>query len=224
MKAARVKKRPASGRARTNGDTHPEQPVASSSKLPAPGQSEKRRRGKDSRRVQAFDEQMDIEALDPSAWTCVPLAQHEVSTVPPVWSRDGRSVRPPGLRLLLTGSFYFSVSGNSVHVHSSNPPAYSRLSTLSSTHPEGHTRAITALLLSPTNPFHLITTSEDGSVKLWDWVEGRLVRTLYQSKHLQILHACIGRVSGSHWLFATMSMEKSTKPKNPNASESKAAS
>ncbi|GAA5991924.1 hypothetical protein JCM10908_002273 [Rhodotorula pacifica] len=37
---------------------------------------------------------------------------------------------------------------------------------------------VTALLLSPSNPRQLVVASSDGKLRLWDYVEGRLVRTL----------------------------------------------
>ncbi|WWD15791.1 hypothetical protein CI109_100215 [Kwoniella shandongensis] len=129
-------------------------------------------------------------------WDSIPVAQNEVSRIPPVWSNDGR--------------FYFTVAHNSIHIHSSTAPSFHRLSTLSSTHPDGHQKPITSLHLSPLNPFQILTSSEDGTVKLWDWVEGRLVRTIeFKDNDAQVRHICFGEVLGKWCLFAAITSAKS---------------
>lgn len=43
---------------------------------------------------------------------------------------------------------------------------------------EGHSDVITAAILSPENPFQLITASLDGCVKVWDFLDAVLLRTI----------------------------------------------
>jgi NET1-associated nuclear protein 1 (U3 small nucleolar RNA-associated protein 17) len=103
--------------------------------------------------------------------------------------------------------------GTSIHVHSSTSPGYTRLSTLSSNSRHGHRKAITALLLSPSNPLQIISASEDGTVKIWDWVEGRLVRTIVmgESSKGRIRHLAVGNVGSKWYIFGVTSEPKDGK-------------
>ncbi|WVF72330.1 hypothetical protein IAT40_007143 [Kwoniella sp. CBS 6097] len=128
-------------------------------------------------------------------WDAIPIAQNEVSRIPPVWSKDGR--------------FYFTVTHTSIHVHSSTAPSFSRLSTLSSPHLNGHIKPITSLNLSPLNPFQVISSSDDGSIKVWDWVAGRLVRTVeFKDLGAKVEHLTFGEVLGKWWMFAAVTHQK----------------
>ncbi|WVQ70239.1 uncharacterized protein L199_008465 [Kwoniella botswanensis] len=132
---------------------------------------------------------------DDNIWDLIPVAQNEVSRIPPVWSNDGR--------------FYFTVTHTSIHIHSSTAPAFARLSTLSSTHSGGHSKPITSLHLSPANSFQIISSSEDGTVKIWDWVAGRLVRTIkFSEPHAKVQHIAFGEVDGKWWIFAAVTHSK----------------
>lgn len=93
-------------------------------------------------------------------------------------------------------------------VHSSTAPGFQRLSTLSSTDPNGHRKPITALLLHPTNPLQLITSSDDGTIKIWDWVEGRHVRTIQVLDDGGVKQICVGQVGSKWWIFATVTNPK----------------
>lgn len=42
----------------------------------------------------------------------------------------------------------------------------------------GHDQVVTALALNPQNPLQLYSASLDGTIKLWDWLEGTLLRTV----------------------------------------------
>ncbi|KAL1411238.1 NET1-associated nuclear protein 1 [Vanrija albida] len=135
-----------------------------------------------------------------SSWDVIPIARSEVTSVPPVWSRDGR--------------FYFSASSTGVEVHSSEAPNFARLSTLSSTDPNGHRKPITALILHPTNHLQLITASLDGTIKIWDWVEGRHIRTIRLVEDSEIHQISVGQVAEKWWMFATVTNAKhGKKPK-----------
>ncbi|BEJ16091.1 hypothetical protein CspHIS471_0506960 [Cutaneotrichosporon sp. HIS471] len=136
------------------------------------------------------------------SWDCIPIARSEVSSVPPVWSKDGR--------------FYFTAAGTSVFVHSSTGPDFERLSTLSSTDPNGHRKTINALLVHPTNALQIITASDDGTVKVWDWVEGRLVRTIVAAEKGHVKQICLGDLNGVWWIYANLSTVKSKSGKRSN--------
>ena len=43
---------------------------------------------------------------------------------------------------------------------------------------EGHTDLITAAILNPENPFQLLTASLDGDIKVWDFLDAVLLRTI----------------------------------------------
>jgi NET1-associated nuclear protein 1 (U3 small nucleolar RNA-associated protein 17) len=102
-----------------------------------------------------------------------------------------------------------------VHVHSATPPGYDLLSTIGRG-PNGHTRNITALQRHPTNPMQILTASNDGTVKVWDWVEGRLVRTLVLTTTGKCLHMAVGRVAGKWHVFVTAGVPKENHdPKKP---------
>lgn len=64
----------------------------------------------------------------------------------------------------------------------------------------------------------IITAAEDGTVKIWDWVEGRLVRTLVLAEGGKISHIALGLVGGKWVVFANVAIPKqnqnqdSTKP------------
>jgi NET1-associated nuclear protein 1 (U3 small nucleolar RNA-associated protein 17) len=87
--------------------------------------------------------------------------------------------------------------GSSVKVHSSLTGLV--VSTLSSVSASGqadissadagaHTDLITGILLSPENSFQLITSSLDGTIKVWDFMDGALLQTLDLAQ--PIYHVC----------------------------------
>ncbi|ORX39739.1 WD40-repeat-containing domain protein [Kockovaella imperatae] len=141
---------------------------------------------------------------DEEVWDYVPLAQDQASSIPPIWSRDRK--------------FYFTVSHTSIHIHSSTGPTFKRLSTLCSTHREGHRNRITGIQLHPTNPFQLITCALDGNVKIWDWMEGRLIHTIEVALGGHLNHLCTGQVDGKWFIFATAAIRKEGKSPKPDGS------
>lgn len=48
---------------------------------------------------------------------------------------------------------------------------------------------ITALLINPQNPFQLITVSEDGRIRLWDFLDAVLLRTIESRVHISHIAA-----------------------------------
>ena len=118
-----------------------------------------------------------------------------------------------GLYCVLTNRFYITADSRSIHIHSPSPP-YPLLSTLSSTHAKGHTKPITALLLSPTAPnSQLITAGVDGKIKVWDYVKGDLVYSVDVNPEGKVGHICVAKV-GEEWVvFGTISVLKKGKGK-----------
>lgn len=53
----------------------------------------------------------------------------------------------------------------------------------------GHSDKITALSLDPDSPFQLMTASLDGTLKVWDFLEATLLKTIQVG--LQITHLCL---------------------------------
>ncbi|BGO91038.1 hypothetical protein NBRC10512_000167 [Rhodotorula toruloides] len=107
---------------------------------------------------------------DSDALEWLPLADTAAATCPVVFSPDG--------------SYCFIASGSAVKIYSvRTTQLMSTLSirpyTSSSTSPSSLQRAtVSAVLLSPSNPRQLVVASTDGKVRLWDYLEGRLLRTL----------------------------------------------
>ncbi|KAI9638599.1 WD40-repeat-containing domain protein [Dioszegia hungarica] len=127
-------------------------------------------------------------------WQCLPLAQSQVSKIPPIWTRDGR--------------FYVTAENTSIHVHSASPP-YARKSTLAAS-VKPHKAPITALLLSPLSPAHVVSASEDGSVKIWDLESGDVVQTIHVIEG-KVLQMCIGQVAGRWEVFVTVCLARAGK-------------
>ena len=44
---------------------------------------------------------------------------------------------------------------------------------------EGHTDAITAIVINPENPFQLLSASLDGTIKIWDYLDANLIQTIH---------------------------------------------
>ena len=103
-------------------------------------------------------------------------------------------------------------SGNLIHVHSCSEQ-FPRLSTLGSQGGNAHTAAITGLLNSPINAHQIISCSADGTLKFWDWVEGRLARTIAAGDACKILHMCLGEVDGKKYGFCVVQIEADIKEK-----------
>lgn len=54
----------------------------------------------------------------------------------------------------------------------------------------------------------IVTASDDGTVKVWDWVEGRLVRTLPIAPGGRVYQIAIGQVAGKWVVFANAGIPK----------------
>ncbi|EIW87027.1 WD40 repeat-like protein [Coniophora puteana RWD-64-598 SS2] len=95
-------------------------------------------------------------------WTWRSLTDSSTNANRPLFTRDG--------------SHFFSISGNNVKIHSSASGKVA--STLPGTHHGGHTDVVTCAIINTQNPFQLITGSLDGTLKIWDYLEGKLLYSL----------------------------------------------
>lgn len=107
----------------------------------------------------------------------------------------------------ISARYYITAEDRSLHINSSSAP-YDRLSTLSSTHPDGHKASITAVLLSPVNSQHVLTAAQDGRVLIWDYTTGKLVHILQAVQTGKVNQMCIGKVGGKWQIFVTVTPAK----------------
>ena len=84
-------------------------------------------------------------------------------------------------------SYFFSVSGAAVKIHSVATGHV--VSTLTPIHTPskpttvtGYGDAVSSMVLSPHNPFQLLTASMDGCIRLWDFVDAVLLQTIEVSR------------------------------------------
>lgn len=105
-----------------------------------------------------MDVDEDDEDGDFEEWECEELMETVDKSLGVLFSQDGR--------------YYLKARGAKVFVYSTAPP-YSLVSTLAS-----HSGAISAFSLHPRNPHQLLTASSDGTIKVWDWVDSALIRTI----------------------------------------------
>ena len=63
-----------------------------------------------------------------------------------------------------------------------------RSASTSSTPSDSHTGIVTAVLLNPNNPLQLYSASQDGTIKIWDWLEGVLLKSITYGA--PITHMC----------------------------------
>ncbi|TBU63747.1 WD40 repeat-like protein [Dichomitus squalens] len=112
----------------------------------------------------------EVEELEEEAWSWKSLTDSSASRVPPIFTRDG--------------SYFFSAAGPSVKIHSVatgevvstlTPPPNSVSGGAGTSQ---HTDTVTAAILSPHNPFQLITGSQDGYIRTWDFLDASLLQTI----------------------------------------------
>ncbi|KAI0045205.1 WD40 repeat-like protein [Auriscalpium vulgare] len=138
--------------------------------LPASPQAAKKRSGKGKGRAHA-EQQQSAPEVGPSdqgvPWSWTSVTDAGVGKLPPVFSKDG--------------SYFFSAVGSSVKIYSTSTGAI--VSTLSAPPLEtGPAGPITSAILNPQNEFQLITGSLDGHIRVWDFVDGVLIRNI-QTEH-----------------------------------------
>lgn len=76
--------------------------------------------------------------------------------------------------------YYFLASGSTLNIHAAVSPDFPHISSLPSptSTSEGHTAQIISYALNPSNSLQVLTASEDGFIKVWDWTDGRLIRSI----------------------------------------------
>ncbi|KXN88800.1 WD repeat-containing protein 75 [Leucoagaricus sp. SymC.cos] len=110
-------------------------------------------------------------------WEWASITSPSASRVPPIFTRDG--------------SYFFSLVGSSVQIHSTvTGQVVSTLAAPSTKSPQtGHSDALTCAVLNPHNPFQLITGSLDGCLMIWDFLDGSLLRTIDISQPIHLICA-----------------------------------
>jgi NET1-associated nuclear protein 1 (U3 small nucleolar RNA-associated protein 17) len=121
--------------------------------------------------------------------------------------------------LINISSYFFMAVSNSVKIYSMSTGQI--VSTLSgrTTAGEagssaGHSDKITALSLDPESPFQLITASLDGTLKVWDFLEATLLKTIQVG--LQVTHLCLHT---AHPGYAFIACNKPPKKKSKEDGE-----
>ncbi|BGP39444.1 NET1-associated nuclear protein 1 [Rhodotorula kratochvilovae] len=114
----------------------------------------------------------DAAAATSTTLDWLPPADQAAATCPVVFTHDG--------------SYAFVASGAAVKVYSvTTTQLMSTLSIRPYSNPSSSSNAaslrratVSAVLLSPSNPRQLVVAATDGKVRLWDYLDGRLLRTL----------------------------------------------
>lgn len=114
-------------------------------------------------------------------------------------------------------SYFFSAVGSSVRIYSASTGKV--VSTLSPSQSESsssrqrkanhgsHTDKVTSVILNPANQFQVITASLDGCIKIWDFLEAVLLRTIATGS--PISHMCAHEQIDGHVFVATKSEKNS---------------
>ncbi|KAF8445606.1 WD40-repeat-containing domain protein [Boletus edulis BED1] len=131
---------------------------------------------------------------EPRRWRWSPLTDSSTSLHPPIFTRDG--------------SHFFSIVGSTIKIYSATSGKI--ISTLPGSQDHGHTDIITSAVLSPQNAFQLITASLDGTIKIWDFLEGVLLRTIGLDQPIH--HVCTHEKIKDHLFVAAVKNKKSDSP------------
>ncbi|KZT75043.1 hypothetical protein DAEQUDRAFT_753684 [Daedalea quercina L-15889] len=145
-----------------------------------------------------------VQITDESSWSWKTLTEASASRVPPLTTKDGR--------------YFFSAIGPSVKIYSSTTGQV--ISTLSPPSTEGYdvgeepplSHVITSAILSPHNPFQLITGSTDGHIRLWNFMDAVLLQTIDVKK--PIMHVAAHERFKDH---VFVSVARGTKKKSSKA-------
>ncbi|KAF9486317.1 WD40 repeat-like protein [Pholiota conissans] len=136
---------------------------------------------------------------DDTPWNWASLTDPSSSRILPVFTKDG--------------SYFFSLVGPSVKIHSTTTGLV--VSTLSSSASDRNAQSdvLTSALINPHNAFQLITGSLDGSVRIWDFINGTLLQTieLGQPIHYMCAHE---QFKGSIFVAASPSRRKTSHENN----------
>ncbi|KAG6380891.1 quinon protein alcohol dehydrogenase-like superfamily [Boletus reticuloceps] len=131
---------------------------------------------------------------EPRRWRWSPLTDSSTSLHPPIFTRDG--------------SHFFSIVGSTIKIYSATSGKI--ISTLPGSQDHGHTDIITSAVLSPQNAFQLITASLDGTIKIWDFLEGVLLRTIGLDQPIH--HVCTHEKIKDHLFVAAVKNKKTQEP------------
>ena len=125
--------------------------------------------------------------MPPWAWTL--LAESDTSGCPPIFTRDAKYVFLIFIavrNLIFRRRYFFVASSSSIKIYSvATTRVVSTLRVQSSSegsHP--NTSRITGLLISPQNPFQLISAFSDGRIRIWDFLDAVLLRTIECRLHI----------------------------------------
>ncbi|KAG2155572.1 WD40-repeat-containing domain protein [Suillus clintonianus] len=136
-----------------------------------------------------------LEPLKPLTWTS--LTDSNSNSHPPIFTKDG--------------SHFFSIVGERIKIHSTSSGKV--VSTLPGPQDDGHQDIITSAILSAHNAFQLITASLDGTLKIWDFLEGILLLTINLEQPIH--HVCAHEKIKDYVFVATAKAKKG----NGNADE-----
>ncbi|KAG1904703.1 WD40-repeat-containing domain protein [Suillus fuscotomentosus] len=137
------------------------------------GVQEIRRQGEQERgnaNEQHESEMPQPEPLKPLTWAS--LTDSNSNSHPPIFTKDG--------------SHFFSIARERIKIHSTSSGKV--ISTLPGPQDDGHQDIITSAILSANNAFQLITVSLDGTIKVWDFLEGILLHTINLEQPIH--HVC----------------------------------
>ncbi|KAH7927287.1 WD40 repeat-like protein [Leucogyrophana mollusca] len=194
----------------------PPSPADSDSRLPT--KKSKKGKGKEKEKKKAKATTRDAENLNTGEqivgeakvatlsqdkpWTWTSLTNSSTSSHPPIFTKDG--------------GYFFSIVGSSIKIHSTASGKV--LSTLPGSQDQGHSDVITSAILSAKNAFQLITASLDGTIKIWDFLEGVLLYTL--SIEQPIHHICAHEKINDHIFVSTAKAKKKEKMNGATQDES----
>lgn len=106
-------------------------------------------------------------------------------------------------------SYFFLAASSSVKIHSrTTGQVVSTLSAVGAPSSSGtqkgideaHTAAITGMLINPQNPLQLITASLDGTIKIWDFLDAVLLKSI--AIGYPVTHVCAHADSKGHVFVA----------------------
>ncbi|KAI6031486.1 WD40-repeat-containing domain protein [Pisolithus microcarpus] len=124
-------------------------------------------------------------------WSWTSLTDTSVSSHPPIFTKDG--------------SHFFSIAGSTIKIHSASSGKV--VSMLPRSQDEGHTDTITSVTLGAHNSFQLFTASLDGTIKVWDFLEGILLRTIDLDQPIH--HICTHEKIKDYIFVAAAKIKKS---------------